>query len=69
MIYYYELENGSGKIDAENDIAAITQLTQRHQDLLCIYQENDTEDGTPFIIVYEIAHTITTDEILSFKPK
>jgi hypothetical protein len=69
MIYYYELKNGSGKINAKNDIVAITSITQRFQDLLCIYKESDTEDGTPFIIIYSVAHTIATDEILSFKPE
>jgi len=68
MIYYYELSGGNGRIDAENDVAAVASLTQRYPNLLCIYKESDTEDGTPFIMVYEVVHVIATDEILSFKP-
>jgi hypothetical protein len=64
MIYYYELHEetqvrnaqnkGHGEIQAENDAAAVAHLLQQFErELLCVYKENDTKDGTPFIIIYE----------------
>lgn len=52
MIYYWESELDNGQIVSENDEEAIKQL--RHKsDLLCIYKESDTKDGTPFLLIWE----------------
>ena len=52
VIYYWESELDNGQIVSENDYEAIKQL--RHKsDLLGIYKESDTKDGTPFLLIWE----------------
>lgn len=49
-IYYYETPNRHGRITAANDDEA---LAKKPSNCIVLYKENDTEDGTPFIIIYE----------------
>jgi hypothetical protein len=57
--YYYELVNPGpgevGSVDTTKEPDEIAEyLEQWHKgNLLCVYHESDTEDGTPFIMDYE----------------
>jgi len=53
--YYFELDVGVGgpyKFQAESDTEAVEHLKGR-KNLLILYRESDTEDGTPFVTLWE----------------
>lgn len=52
MLYYYETEFSDGHCRFKDDQTAIEYLTSLPS-LVCIYKESDTEDGIPFIMVWE----------------
>jgi hypothetical protein len=52
ITYYWESEESFGNFVAENDEAAINNAFDIPK-LMVIYKEFDSEDGTPFIIVWE----------------
>lgn len=54
MTWYYWEEDGpaSGKFQASNDAEALQRVSKR-SNLLCLYKESDTPDGTPFVMVFE----------------
>lgn len=51
-MYYWESDERSGQSRFESDAHAIKGLATI-QNLLIIYKEADTQDGTPFVIVWE----------------
>ena len=54
-LYYYETMHGHSQREFESDAAAVQHVRDKHSDsILIMYKENDlTDDGTPFITVYE----------------
>lgn len=53
-VYYYENEDGYsplfGRFNVENDEIAKKLIPET---TLILYKESETNDGTPFIVVYE----------------
>ncbi len=54
MIYYWETETGSGSFYAASDEEA---LSRKPVGCWVLYKENNTPDGTPFIILFEHGST------------
>lgn len=50
MIYYYELPFFFGNFEAADDEEALVKMPKG---CMILYKESDTEDGTPFIVLYE----------------
>lgn len=50
MIYYYELTHGFGKLTASDDREALKKMPSN---TILLYKESDTENGCPFIVVYD----------------
>jgi len=52
--YYYELEKGHGRFSAETDAEALSYLKriQNIDDVLILYRESNTDNGLPFISLY-----------------
>jgi len=57
--YYWETENFTGAFVCYSDSEAMNHMRELLHSkphmlpLLCVYKENDTQDGTPFIMVWE----------------
>jgi hypothetical protein len=52
MIYYYETTDSHGRLKAASD-EEVKLLASKITNLVCLYKESDTPDGTPFIILLE----------------
>ncbi len=54
-IYYVEYTNGRRVYRADSDEETVQKAQQYtiSGDCLIVYKESDTEDGTPFITLYE----------------
>lgn len=53
-IYYYETDNGHGSVHYADDLSAVNGLRKQFKEsLMVIYKESNTENGQPFIILYE----------------
>lgn len=55
MIYYWETENANGRLRASSDEEA---LDNKPENCWVLYKESDTEDGLPFIILYEDSEVV-----------
>lgn len=53
--YYYETTKRNGYFQAESDEAALERVKDI-ANLLILYKESDTINGTPFIVLKEITH-------------
>lgn len=54
ITFYYETDRGHGENDFHSPNEAVTYYQNKFgAALMCVYHENDTEDGTPFIMDYE----------------
>jgi hypothetical protein len=55
-IYYWESDFRYGEFKAESDQKAIEKAFKKMyggDQLLVVYKESETDDGTPFIVVWE----------------
>jgi len=53
--YYFELDNTIGgpyRFQVESDTEAVERVKGK-KNLLILYRESDTEDGTPFVTLWE----------------
>jgi hypothetical protein len=55
--YYWEKDDDCGSFWASNDAIAIQMATDMHG-LLILYKESETENGFPFITLWEQSWTI-----------
>lgn len=53
ILYYYERRTKNGRLLALDDAIVKRVLINKYPDLLCIYRESDTQNGQPFIMVWE----------------
>jgi hypothetical protein len=64
-IYYYETFASHGEIKAVDDSAALKHLAEQFGvNLMCVYKESDTPDGTPFIMLYDVHNGISLKELI-----
>lgn len=58
-VYYCELKNRAGRsiVEASNDTKAISLAKERavslRDELSMVYRESDTENGLPFVVVFD----------------
>ena len=53
-IYYAEMDNGHCTFNSKDDASALEHATRFIKNLMLLYTENnETSDGTPFVILYE----------------
>ena len=57
MIYYFETANSRGRFSADSDEIAASLIQKRlakSENIMICYRESElTDDGTPFVVIYE----------------
>lgn len=51
--YYWETPSRSGQIELDDDKQARKYCEMMGSSLICMYRESDSEDVTPFVMVWE----------------